>query len=160
MYPLVPYARSSWFVYRPTVENVRASLTRPLGRQTITTASLASPEKELLLTHVLCIVSSTTTTVTTKGNSMSLTNNGWREARACKEVSLSFFFPTTKGVSKKTIEICDKCPVEWECLNYAVTNGIEYGIWGGKTEAQRLPLIRAYHKVCGRPEVTTGLASE
>lgn len=88
---------------------------------------------------------------------MSFNTNNWRDSRACSSVPTEMFFPRTKGVSKKTIVICNSCPVRWECLNYAVCNGIEYGIWGGMTETQRLPLIRAFNKVCGRPETDTGL---
>lgn len=66
---------------------------------------------------------------------------------------ISMFFPPVKGISRKTIIICDSCPVKTECLNYAISNGIEYGIWGGMTERQRLPLLRQYQKVHGKPEV-------
>lgn len=88
---------------------------------------------------------------------MSLTINAWREHRACVGVPTENFFPRTRGISKKTIEICKECPVKWDCLNYSIINTIEYGIWGGLTETQRLPLIRAYVKLCGRQEDTTGL---
>jgi WhiB family redox-sensing transcriptional regulator len=83
---------------------------------------------------------------------MSLTINAWREHRACIGVATENFFPRTRGIAKYTIEICDKCPVKWDCLNYSIINGIEHGIWGGKTEGERIRIIRAYQKLAGRPE--------
>lgn len=91
---------------------------------------------------------------------MSLTINDWRKFRACKGLPTAIFFPMTKGIAQKTIVVCEGCPVKWDCLNYAVANGIEYGIWGGTTERQRLPLIRAHQKLCGRPTIDTGLSDE
>ncbi|WP_203883080.1 WhiB family transcriptional regulator [Planotetraspora kaengkrachanensis] len=32
------------------------------------------------------------------------------------------------------------------CLRYAIRNGETYGIWGGTTEHQRGPLLRAAHR--------------
>lgn len=83
---------------------------------------------------------------------MSLTINAWREKRACAGMPTANFFPQTRGIAKKTIAVCDECPVKWDCLNYAVINGIEHGIWGGTTESQRIRVIRAYQKLAGRPE--------
>lgn len=82
---------------------------------------------------------------------MTLSDNSWREQHACAGVPLEMFFPVVKGISRKTIEICNSCPVKTECLNYAISNGIEYGIWGGMTERERAPLMRTHQKLFGKP---------
>jgi len=33
--------------------------------------------------------------------------------------------------------ICQGCPVQTECLAYALDSGSEWGVWGGMTEAER-----------------------
>lgn len=35
------------------------------------------------------------------------------------------------------VAICEECPHVTECGNYAVENHVEYGVWGGLTEADR-----------------------
>ena len=104
------------------------------------------------LTSTQLRVKLTPSTITTNGEHMSLTINAWREKRACAGMATANFFPQTRGIAKKTIAVCDECPVKWDCLNYAVINGIEHGIWGGTTESQRIHVIRAYQKLAGRPE--------
>lgn len=38
--------------------------------------------------------------------------------------------------------ICARCPLRAPCLDYALTEGIEHGTWGGMTEAGRVTLAR------------------
>ena len=37
----------------------------------------------------------------------------------------------------RAVELCKKCPLNWECLNYALAYNEQYGVWGGATPAQR-----------------------
>ena len=39
-------------------------------------------------------------------------------------------------------QVCLACPVQSECLEYALTNGETLGIWGGLTSRQRKRLQR------------------
>lgn len=43
--------------------------------------------------------------------------------------------------TNKAIEICNVCPVQSHCLDYSLLHE-PYGIWGGRTEAERA-IIRA-----------------
>lgn len=38
---------------------------------------------------------------------------------------------------KKAVIICERCPIQKQCLEYALEADEEYGIWGGKTAAAR-----------------------
>lgn len=38
--------------------------------------------------------------------------------------------------------VCSRCEVRAECLEYALTGNERYGIWGGKTPAERLRIKR------------------
>lgn len=39
-------------------------------------------------------------------------------------------------------EICGRCPHRLPCLNYALTNRIWSGVWGGTTEMERKAMLR------------------
>jgi hypothetical protein len=48
-----------------------------------------------------------------------------------------FYPPTGKAVTKEVKEMCDRCPVENECLEFALATNEKYGFWGGTSEKQR-----------------------
>ena len=43
-------------------------------------------------------------------------------------------------------KVCGFCPYVVECLEKAILEEEEWGVWGGKTRKERLPLIRAKRK--------------
>jgi WhiB family redox-sensing transcriptional regulator len=59
----------------------------------------------------------------------------WRDEAACRDQDPDMFFPvgTTGEAVKAQIEVvkafCAWCSVRINCLNYAVTNREEYGVW-------------------------------
>jgi len=83
---------------------------------------------------------------------MSFNIGDWRAHRACKDVDTAVFFPQNRTGVVAARKICAECPVRWECLNYAVCNQIQYGIWGGTSENQRANLIRAMRMLVGRDD--------
>ena len=52
------------------------------------------------------------------------------------------FFPTEISGVKRAIAVCAECPVREACLEYALENKIEHGVWGGKSERARATLVR------------------
>lgn len=38
---------------------------------------------------------------------------------------------------QRAVELCGDCPFQWECLNNALANNEQYGVWGATTPAQR-----------------------
>lgn len=73
----------------------------------------------------------------------------WRERARCKGMDdPNFFFPVgTTGPALLQIEavkaFCKKCEVRGDCLQYALDNNQEYGMWGGTTEEERRYMRRA-----------------
>lgn len=66
----------------------------------------------------------------------------WRESAACRDADHELFFPISAAGSslaeiRKAKAICARCPVQPECLRYALATGQEYGIWGGYDEHER-----------------------
>jgi WhiB family redox-sensing transcriptional regulator len=74
----------------------------------------------------------------------------WKQQARCKGEPLSTFFIVGPLENEKQAhadwfrinELCGKCPVQQECLDYAVKNRIRQGIWGGKTFTQRRKYIK------------------
>jgi hypothetical protein len=67
----------------------------------------------------------------------------WYEQALCPQVDVGdIFYPPKGGPSADAIRICDRCPVENQCLTYALENNERYGVWGGKSERQRRRIKR------------------
>ena len=50
------------------------------------------------------------------------------------------FFPGRGESAGPARQVCAACPVRQPCLDYAITNRIAYGVWGGLTERERRAL--------------------
>ena len=61
----------------------------------------------------------------------------WRLEAACQGHTADEFFPTTQEGVLAAIDICQRCPVRTICLDYALTNNIGYGVWGGCSDRKR-----------------------
>ena len=64
----------------------------------------------------------------------------WQELAACRGTDLEVFFPGRGESAGPARRVCAACPVRQLCLDYAITNRIAYGIWGGLTERERRAL--------------------
>lgn len=60
---------------------------------------------------------------------------------ACKNVDTNLFFSELKSKIEKAKTICNSCPVKSECLEFALNDGIEFGIFGGATPQERKQLV-------------------
>ena len=61
----------------------------------------------------------------------------WREQAACRDTDLDVFFPERGESAGPARQVCARCPVRQPCLDYAISNRIAYGIWGGLTGRER-----------------------
>ncbi len=75
----------------------------------------------------------------------------WEEEAACKRVHPSVMFPPTGLEHHLSVKfaksICNECPVQEECLNFALRTKQKFGIWGGKTEGERRSLLRIMRSI-------------
>lgn len=75
-------------------------------------------------------------------------NTTWMSDGLCKGMDPKIFFtddesgPMLAGNSNQACWWCNQCPVQEACLEYAILNKIEHGIWGGTTFTERRRLIR------------------
>lgn len=61
----------------------------------------------------------------------------WQANARCSEVEPEIFFPERGGSSKAARAVCSKCDVRAQCLEYALNNKEQFGIWGGTSERER-----------------------
>jgi WhiB family transcriptional regulator, redox-sensing transcriptional regulator len=72
----------------------------------------------------------------------------WRLHAACRHADPELFFPEgTGGPALLTVDrakhLCGGCPVQSRCLDWAMDHHAAFGIWGGRTEAERRDLRHA-----------------
>jgi WhiB family redox-sensing transcriptional regulator len=66
----------------------------------------------------------------------------WQSNARCHEADPEIFFPERGGSSKLARAVCSKCEVKTKCLEYALNNKEQFGIWGGTSERERRKLRR------------------
>ncbi len=66
----------------------------------------------------------------------------WQEYANCLGVDPDLFFPERGASTREAKEVCRGCVVQGECLEYALTNGEKFGIWGGMSERERRRIRR------------------
>jgi WhiB family redox-sensing transcriptional regulator len=69
-------------------------------------------------------------------------SSDWRDRAACRGADIDLFFPEwAAGSASRDTEqaklMCRDCPVRTLCLDWALSHGAAFGIWGGRTEAER-----------------------
>ncbi len=76
-------------------------------------------------------------------------DRSWQPIALCRGSHSHLFFPPSSSERKDERErremraksICQICPVNSECLEYALTIREPYGIWGGLTETERRGML-------------------
>jgi WhiB family redox-sensing transcriptional regulator len=93
--------------------------------------------------------------VTTVASSLALAHAdySWRTQAICRDTDPELFFPVgTTGIALTQIdrakEVCGQCPVQVQCLDYALETNQDSGIWGGTSEEERRDIRR---RIAGRP---------
>ena len=71
----------------------------------------------------------------------------WRRDAVCRDTDPELFFPVgTTGQALLQIDqakrVCGECPVQADCLQYALDTNQDAGIWGGTSEDERRSLRR------------------
>lgn len=78
-------------------------------------------------------------------------DNEWMARGNCVDEPPALFFPSD-GVGVAVAQrVCASCPVQEPCLEYALYNRIEHGVWGGRSERERRRILRRRRSL-----ITTG----
>lgn len=60
----------------------------------------------------------------------------------CSNVPPSTFFPNDGAGVELARKICGDCPVKEPCLEHALANRIDHGVWGGCSERERRRILK------------------
>jgi WhiB family transcriptional regulator, redox-sensing transcriptional regulator len=66
----------------------------------------------------------------------------WVQRAACRGTGCRPFFPRGGASATAAKAVCVLCPVQAECLAYALQNPQLQGVWGGTSDAERRALRR------------------
>ena len=71
------------------------------------------------------------------------TDTRWMSEGNCAEKDPAIFFPSDGVGVVKAKRICNGCGFQYQCLEYALINRVEHGVWGGASERQRRRILKA-----------------
>jgi len=66
----------------------------------------------------------------------------WMRHGRCREVPPSTFFPSDGVGVEVARRLCGTCPVQEPCLEYALAERIDHGVWGGASERERRRILK------------------
>lgn len=66
----------------------------------------------------------------------------WMLEARCREMPPAIFFPSDGVGVEVARRICEECPAKEPCLEYAIRNHIDHGVWGGASERERRRIAR------------------
>ncbi len=69
-------------------------------------------------------------------------DNIWMARGSCADKAPSMFFPSDGVGVEVARRVCADCPVKEPCLEYALVNRIDHGVWGGCSERERRRIQR------------------
>jgi WhiB family redox-sensing transcriptional regulator len=68
--------------------------------------------------------------------------NEWMAGGNCRNHHPTVFFPSDGVGVDRARRICADCPVAVRCLDYALENRIDHGVWGGTSERERRRILK------------------
>lgn len=66
----------------------------------------------------------------------------WMSEGNCRNEPPARFFPSDGVGVEAARQLCATCPVKSPCLEYALRNRIDHGVWGGASERERRRILR------------------
>jgi WhiB family redox-sensing transcriptional regulator len=66
----------------------------------------------------------------------------WFEFAVCRHTDPNVFFPSDSTGVRAARDICESCPAQEACLEYALVHRIDHGIWGGTSERARRRMLK------------------
>jgi WhiB family redox-sensing transcriptional regulator len=65
----------------------------------------------------------------------------WMGRGNCRDEPPATFFPSDGVGVEVARQLCATCPVKAPCLEYALRNRIDHGVWGGASERERRRIL-------------------
>ncbi len=68
--------------------------------------------------------------------------SAWMAKGNCRNYPPAVFFPSDGVGVDRARRICATCQVVDDCLEYALANRIDHGVWGGASERERRRILK------------------
>ena len=78
-------------------------------------------------------------------------NTEWMVEGNCRTESPAQFFPSDGVGVDAARRVCATCPVKEPCLEYALTQRIDHGVWGGASERERRRILKSRRVAAAAP---------
>jgi WhiB family redox-sensing transcriptional regulator len=69
-------------------------------------------------------------------------DTNWMARGNCRDEVPARFFPSDGVGVDHARRICATCPVREPCLEYALEQRIDHGVWGGASERERRRILK------------------
>ncbi len=69
-------------------------------------------------------------------------DTSWMARGNCRDQPPSRFFPSDGVGVELARRICSSCPVKEPCLEYALDQRVDHGVWGGASERERRRILK------------------
>lgn len=69
-------------------------------------------------------------------------DTAWMAEGNCRDEPPSRFFPSDGVGVEVARRICAGCPVKSPCLEYALEQRVDHGVWGGTSERERRRILK------------------
>jgi WhiB family transcriptional regulator, redox-sensing transcriptional regulator len=69
-------------------------------------------------------------------------DTNWMARGNCRDEVPARFFPSDGVGVDQARRICATCPVQEPCLEYALEQRIDHGVWGGASERERRRILK------------------
>jgi WhiB family transcriptional regulator, redox-sensing transcriptional regulator len=70
----------------------------------------------------------------------------WMSQGKCRAMDPALFFPSDGIGVQAAQRVCAECVVKSPCLEYALVNKIDEGVWGGASERHRKRLLSQHRR--------------
>jgi WhiB family redox-sensing transcriptional regulator len=79
----------------------------------------------------------------------------WMRLGNCRTEPPAFFFPSDGVGVEIARRMCASCPVKEPCLEYALLNRIDHGVWGGCSERERRRILKRRRQAAAAKATTS-----
>jgi WhiB family transcriptional regulator, redox-sensing transcriptional regulator len=70
----------------------------------------------------------------------------WMSQGKCRAMDPALFFPSDGMGVQAAQRVCAECVVKTQCLEYALVNRIDEGVWGGASERHRKRILSQHRR--------------
>jgi WhiB family redox-sensing transcriptional regulator len=102
------------------------------------TEQQTSRHQEVLITHARALAPEMAFVAIVHTQQPEVGNDeAWQLRALCKQSTADAFYPEKGGSVREAKKICGRCDVRAQCLEFALVNNEQFGVWGGLTQRER-----------------------